>query len=578
MSQKRRLLLSRLTVFLGLISLAACGGNQGTSNSPNSSDNLPGFEVKLLVGSALHDFCDQAAQKFNQQQPKLDDGKQFHLKCEALGSGDVVTKTVSLAQQLKSGTLPADSPEFPVLMSVDGEIYQSQLIYEMNQLFPGQNYIPDITESPLIANSPMVFMAQSDVAQGLRKVPDLFKPLVTAKTHKDLEPSSPPLTIHYVQTAPTRSNSGLQTLVAQYASVSGKRPEQLTVADVNKYQSQIGQIQKKVTRYGVSTNSLAQSMVKNGPFWASMGSVYESSVIAANSNLQPGQNRYEAVYPKSTFSSNMRAIVPNAPWVNADEKKAAAQVLEFLRSPETQQIAANLGLRPGVPGIPLGAKFSAEYGVQPQPAYDSYRPPKPEVVNAMLSSWQAVTKKPSQVVVVVDTSGSMSGDKITTVQNTLKNYVENLGPKEKVVFIRFSTDIGTPVLIDGTPQGKEKGIAFVSSLQARGETHLYDASLYARNWLQKNIRPDAINAVLVMTDGEDSGSQVGLDQLGAELKQTSFNSDDAKRIAFFTIGYGNDGEFNADALKTIADLNGGYYSKGDPSTISQVMANLQVEF
>jgi Ca-activated chloride channel family protein len=531
-----------------------------------------------LVGSALHNFCDQATQRFNQQQPKLDNGKQFYLKCEALGSGDVVTKLTSLAQQLKSGTLPADSPEFPVLISVDGEIYQSQLIYQINQLFPGQKYIPDITESPLLANSPMVFMAQSDVAQGLQKLPDPFKPLINAKTHKDLEPSSPPLTIHYVQTAPTRSNSGLQTLVAQYASVSGKRPEQLTVADVNKYQPQIGQIQKKVTRYGISTNSLAQSMVKNGPFWASMGSVYESSVIAANSNLQPDQKRYEAVYPKSTFSSNMRAIVPNAPWVSDDEKKAAAKALEFLRSPETQQIAANLGLRPGVPGVPLGAKFSPEYGVKPQPAYDSYRPPKPEVVVAMLKSWQAITKKPSQVVVVVDTSGSMSGNKITAVQNTLKNYIENLGSKEKVTLIRFSSDIGEPVLIDGTPQGKNRGLEFVSSLQARGGTHLYDASLYARNWLRQNLRSDAINAVLVLTDGQDEGSQVGLEQLGNELKQTGFNSDDAKRIAFFTIGYGGEGEFNADALKTIADLNGGYYSKGDPATISQVMANLQVEF
>lgn len=565
-----RLLLVQLSGVLGIVLLVACDGQEST--------NLSGFPVKVLVGSALHDFCDQAAQTYNQQQPKLDNGKPFHMECEALGSGDVVTKVTTLAQQFKSGALPADSPDFPTILSVDGEIYQSQLIYQMNQLFPGQRYIPEITDSPLLANSPMVFMAQPDVAAGLRKLPDPFKSLVNATTHKDMESSSPPLTVHYVQTAPTRSNSGLQTLVAQYASVSGKRPEELTIADVNKYQKQIQQIQKKVTRYGISTNSLAEAIAQNGLFWASMGSVYESSVIGVNSQLQSGQTRYEAVYPKATFSSNMRAIVPIAPWVNADEKAAAEKVIAFLRSPKTQQIATNLGLRPGIPGIPLSPKFTTGYGVTPQPTYDSYRPPNPEVVNAMLQSWQEVTKKPSQVVLVVDTSGSMKGDKLIAVQNSLKIYIDNLGPKEKVVLLRFSSDIGKPVLIDGTPSGKEKGLAFVSSLQAQGETHLYDASLYGRNWLQQNLSPDAINAVVILTDGKDVGSQITLSQLGENLKKTGFQSEDAPRIAFFTIGYGGEGEFDPKALKTIADLNGGYYSKGDPTTIDRVLSNLQVEF
>ena len=30
------------------------------------------------------------------------------------------------------------------------------------------------------------------------------------------------------------------------------------------------------------------------------------------------------------------------------------------------------------------------------------------------------------------------------------------------------------------------------------------------------------------------------------------------------MGYGKEGEFNPDALKKIADFNGGYYSQGNP--------------
>ena len=562
--------LTRLTFALGLLFLSACSFGATNSQPPK------GFEIKFLVGSALKQLCNQSAQQFNNSNPKLDNGKAFYLSCEVKGSGDVVTTTASLVEQLKAGSLKPDDPKFPTLISVDGEIYHAQLLEKINQIFPGQNYIPQITDAPLLASSPMVFIAPADVAAGLRKQPDLYKALVKAKTHKEFDTNSPQLPIHYVQTAPTRSNTGLQTLVAQFASVSSKRPEQLTVADVQQYQTQIQTIQSKVTRYGISTDSLAKDMVKNGSYWASIGSVYESSVIQANAYLQPGQTRYEAIYPKATFTSNMRAIVPNAPWVNADEKAAAQKVVEYLRSPSSQKIATELGLRPGVPGVELGSKFTPQYGVDPNAKYDSLRPPKPEVVDAMLKSWQEFAKKPSQVVVVVDSSGSMQGDKLPAVQNTLRNYIESLGPKEQIALIDFDSEIRPPIPVDGTLQGRDRGMQFITNLKANGGTKLYDAALYARNWLVSHPRKDAINAVVILTDGEDSGSQIPLEQLRQELEKSNFKSD--QRIAFFTVGYGKAGEFNPKILQQIAQFNGGYYRQGDSTTITSVMSDLQVEF
>ena len=357
-----------LLLTLSLVSFSACGLQP-------QADQRSGFEVKLLVGSALGDFCDQTASQFNQGKPTLSNGEAFYISCQAEGSGDVVTTLLNLASQFQQGTLPAEAPEFPTLLSVDGEIYHGQLIYRMNQLFPGQTYVPAITDAPLLASSPMVFMTSQELAPGLRKINNLFKTLVSANTHRDLNATDPPQAIHYVHTAPSRSNSGLQTLVMQFAAVTGKRPQELTLADVNQAQKQVQQIQAKITRYGTSTSSLAKAMVQNGLFWASIGSVYESSVIAANSHLASGQSRYEAVYPKSTFTSNMRGILPQAPWVSAQEQEAAEQILAYLQSPPAQQIATNLGLRPGAPGVALGPKFTAAFGVDPQAKYDSYRPP-----------------------------------------------------------------------------------------------------------------------------------------------------------------------------------------------------------
>ncbi|MEO1792426.1 MAG: extracellular solute-binding protein [Cyanobacteria bacterium J06629_19] len=569
--------LQRFALILGMLMLGGC--DFGASDGTNASGGTPagrGFEVKFLVGSALKHFCEEAAVPFNQQNPKLADGSEFYLSCEAKGSGDVVTQLTTLTTQLNQGTISADAAEFPTLVSVDGEIYQSQLITRMADITPGQSYIPAITDSPLLVSSPMVFMVPEDLAAGLQQSDDLFKSLVTAQTHQDLDSSSSPQPIYYVHTAPTRSNSGLQTLVAQFASVSGKRPEDLTAADVQQYQADVQKIQSKITRYGTSTSSLASAMVENGTFWASIGSVYESSVIEANSNLPPGSTKYTAVYPKATFTSSMRGILPDAPWVSDQEREAAEQVLTYLQSTEAQEIATSLGLRPATPGVALGPKFSEQFGVNPQASYDSYRSPAPEVAEAMIQAWSDVAKKPSLVMVVVDSSGSMQGQKMTAVQNTLKTYVDSLGPKDQIALIDFDDEIRTPVRADGTAEGRNQGIQFIGSLRADGGTRLYDSALEARNWLQQNLRPDAINAVLILTDGEDSDSSINLQQLGNELGASGFNSDE--RIAFFTVGYGNENEFNSSALEEIAGLNGGYYRKGDPSTIAELMADLQLEF
>jgi len=545
------------------------------NNPPSTNGTQQGFEVKFLAGSNLETFCDRAAERLNQQNPKLETGERFYLTCDTKGSGDVVSEVVTLTQQLNEGSLSASDPQFPTLISVDGEIYHAQLRYRVEQIFPGQNYIPNIPDAPLLANSPMVFMTTAELAPDLRQQDDLFQTLVKFDNHQQLGSNSPSLPINFVHTAPTRSNSGLQTLVAEFSSVSGKAPEQMTVADVQTYQDQVREIESKITRYGTSTGSLAEDMVENGVFWASIASVYESLVIEANSNPN-NTTRYEAVYPKATFTSNLRAILPQAPWVNEQEQAAAEQVIEFLRSEEIQGIATDLGLRPGVPGVALGNKFSQQYGVDPDATYNSLRPPSPEVVEAMLTSWQNYAKKPSQVVVVVDSSGSMAGSKLPAVQSTLRTYIENLGPKEKITLIDFDSRIQEPVLVDGSSEGRQRGMQFIANLRADGGTRLYDAALQARNWLEANYQEEAINAVLILTDGEDSDSQVSLPGLTQQLEQNNFSSD--RRIAFFTVGYGNEGEFNPDVLQQMAELNGGYYRKGNPQTIAQLMSDLQLEF
>ena len=143
-----------------LVSLLLLGG----CNSDSNNDNSRKVEIKFLAGSDLAGFCNQAAERLNRTKPRLDSGESYSLTCDIKGSGDVVNEVLDLAKQLQAGTIQPEAPEFPSLIAVDGEIYQNQLIYEIDKLFPGHNYIPSLNDAPLLAYSPMVFMTSKDLA------------------------------------------------------------------------------------------------------------------------------------------------------------------------------------------------------------------------------------------------------------------------------------------------------------------------------------------------------------------------------------------------------------------------------
>lgn len=534
----------------------------------------PRLEISMLVGSALSGFCKAAVSAIEADPPQLSDGTRVLLRCRSTGSGDVVSEMENHARTVLLEGGNADDPGIPTLLSVDGEIYLELLRHRLQSLAPGRTLIPATADAPPLASSPMVLMTTPALAQGLRRAQP-FLALSRAGTHQQLDPAAPPQPIRFVQTAPTRSNSGLQTLVAMVSEVAGKRPEQLELADVQAHAAEVAAIQKHVTRYGSSTDELAQAMQRNGIFWASVASVYESSVVGTNTHRNPDQERLVAVYPRATYSSTMRAILPDAPWVSAREREAARLLIERLQQPQLQRLAADQGLRPANPAVPMG-RLTGANGVDPGAVYDSLRAPRPEVVEALIALWRDQVKKPSRVALVVDSSGSMDGDKLTSAQRSLQTYLARIGPRDVVGLIDFDSSVREPVVLRGGGAGAASATAFISGLQAEGGTRLYDAVEAGRDWLRRTRRPGEILAVVVLTDGVDSGSRRSLQALEAELRRSGFGGDE--RIGVFTIGYGGDGDYDAAALRRIAESNGGEFVEGTPDSILRRLESLQMAF
>lgn len=534
----------------------------------------PPLEVEMLVGSALKGFCQEAARAIAQDPPRLADRTPVQLRCRAAGSGDVVNEIESHARGVLQGGQAADDPRIPTLLSVDGEIYQELLRHRLQRLAPTRELIPAPADAPALASSPMVFMTTPALAKGLDR-PDPFGALARSSDHRQLDPAGPSQPIRYVHTAPTRSNSGLQTLVAMVAEVAGKRPQALTLADVRAHGDQVAAIERHVTRYGSSTDELARAMQRNGPFWASVASVYESSVVAVNAARSADQEPLQAVYPRATYSSTMRAILPDAPWVSPAEKQAAQLLMERLQREDIQRLAAQQGLRPANPAVPAN-RVTAAYGADPRAVYDSLRAPPPEVVEAIITLWRNQAKKPSRVALVVDSSGSMKGEKLPAAQRSLQAYLAQIGPRDTVGLFDFDNRLRPPVVVTGNGTDAERGSRFIADLQAEGGTVLYDAIRQGRDWLRSTRRPGEILAVVVLTDGQDNGSRLSLDGLGSELRSSGFATDE--RIGVFTMGYGNQGDFDAEVLRWIAESNGGDFATGTPDSIRRRMEDLQMAF
>src|SRR6202453_781689 len=84
---------------------------------------------------------------------------------------------------------------------------------------------------------------------------------------------------------------------------------------------------------------------------------------------------------------------------------------------------------------------------------------------------------PKDVVFVLDTSGSMAGEKIKQAKNALTFCVENLNDDDRFEIIRFSTDVDPLFnkLVVANDDNRKHAEKFVKGLKARGATAISDA-------------------------------------------------------------------------------------------------------
>jgi Ca-activated chloride channel family protein len=263
------------------------------------------------------------------------------------------------------------------------------------------------------------------------------------------------------------------------------------------------------------------------------------------------------------------------PSVTANQRYTFQSFADYLTSEPSQRQLLAAGYRPADLAIALdepGSPFADTIRVDWRQPQTTLQMPPPEVV-AVVSDFWYYTKRPTNVYLVVDTSGSMEGSKLQLTQNALKSFLEQIrGSRDRVGIVEFGNELKSytqlATLDDAARQQLNRQI---DRMTAEGGTALNDAVFAAATALQQENQADAINAVVVMTDGLENQSQRSLRDLRNLLAGTP-----GLPIVVFTIGFGQDAD--TATLEEMARIGGGQYRRASEADLDELYRIISTYF
>jgi Ca-activated chloride channel family protein len=524
--------------------------------------------VMIVYGSEKKEWLEPLVSEYNAAKHTTEDGATIVVEAVAMGSIESVRGIIDGTLQPTVWS-PASSVYIPVANAEWAKNHTGPLV--------GDNP-PDLVLSPVVIAmwEPMArALGWPDKALGWADIAEL------ATSDEGWSAYGFPVwgDFQFGHTHPEYSNSGIVSILAEAYAGAGKQ-RGLTLDDINspKTQEFMRQVESSVIHYGTSTGFFAERMFERGPSYLSAAVLYENLIVAQESKRLSGQStqtQVVAIYPKEgTFWSNNPYAILNAPWVT-DEQRAAAKDFEaYLLDKPQQQRAIELGFRPADPSIPLTSPLDAQHGVdisQPQTVLEI---PSVEVITGIQKLWEQ-TKKPVDLVVVMDISGSMKGDKISAARESLKQFVQLLDDRDRLEIILFNSEMS--ILTDLSPIGakRQQVLAGVGGIFERGGTRMYDAVEMAYQELEAKGDPNHIRAVVVLSDGMDTESDVS--QFGIfQMLQTGSEESGGNAIKLFTIGFGDDAD--KQTLTTMAEYTGGKQYDASPENINKIYAEIATFF
>ncbi|MCR5342097.1 MAG: VWA domain-containing protein [Butyrivibrio sp.] len=171
-----------------------------------------------------------------------------------------------------------------------------------------------------------------------------------------------------------------------------------------------------------------------------------------------------------------------------------------------------------------------------------------------LKTEEAIPEKGSNIVFLIDTSGSMYDfDKLPLVQDAFKTLTDSLDENDCVSIVTYAGS--SEVVAEGVKGSDHKKIKnYIDQLEAGGSTNGSQGIITAYEIAEKNFIDGGNNRVILATDGDlnvGTTSEAGLIDLIEKEKETG--------VMFSCLGFGT-GNYQDDKMEALADHGNGNYA------------------
>ncbi|MFZ4826572.1 MAG: FHA domain-containing protein [Phototrophicaceae bacterium] len=160
-------------------------------------------------------------------------------------------------------------------------------------------------------------------------------------------------------------------------------------------------------------------------------------------------------------------------------------------------------------------------------------------------------RRPLNISLVIDKSGSMSGQKIDYTRQAALLVLQNLTSNDMLSVVTFNEGVET-ILPPSPVKDKNQLAEKIRSIHAGGTTNLSGGWLEGINYAQQHIASDHITRVILLSDGHANRGITDSATLVSIARQ-KFN----EGVVTTAMGLGDD--FNEDLLIALADAAGGAF-------------------
>merc|ERR1719499_1064688 len=173
------------------------------------------------------------------------------------------------------------------------------------------------------------------------------------------------------------------------------------------------------------------------------------------------------------------------------------------------------------------AKMDVTLSIRGTPEFDSYPSSLASDKFFYMASIKAPyfredDRAPIDLVAVVDESGSMSGDRITLVRETIKFIIKNLESGDRFGIVGYSS--GSREVLPLTTMddaGKKKAEQLASGLRAQGGTALCQGLVHGVNMMRQRGTKNEIASVMILTDGQANQGPTSASEINASVRKGS---------------------------------------------------------